>query len=239
MRIVTWNIRHGGGKLKLPAIVQALLKPTGDILVITEFQTKSAAFIQSQLKEAGHLYQIASNPPEKTNGILIVSRFPVTLSPQQYHPNNPYRWLEVGLPTQNLTILGLHIPEWGSKWDKATFWQEVNRYARDKLEEPAILVGDFNTGLELDTTGEEFACPEYMEELIALGWVDTWRHLHANTREYTWQSPRHWFSMRLDYVFLSPTLASRLVTAQHNHSLRLKEKLSDHSMLIVEIKDPQ
>jgi exodeoxyribonuclease-3 len=237
MRLVNWNIRHGGSKLKLPAIVQAILAAKGDILVITEFQTKSADFIQSQLQAAGYSYQLSSNPPIKTNGILIASRFPVALLPQQYQPNNPYRWLEVGLPEQNLTVLGLHIPEWGSKWDKATFWQEVNRYAKDRLKTQAILIGDFNTGLELDTTGEEFACPEYMEELVQMGWVDAWRSLHADTREYTWQSPRRWFSMRLDYVFLSPTLASRLMAAQYNHSVRLQDKLSDHSMLIVDIQD--
>lgn len=113
----------------------------------------------------------------------------------------------------------------------------MNRYARHNLNTQTLLVGDFNTGLALDTTGEEFACPEYIQELVDMGWIDTWRHLHADKREYTWQSPPHWFSMRLDYVFLSPMLASRLVMAQHNHSLRLEEKLSDHSMLIVDIQD--
>lgn len=97
----------------------------------------------------------------------MASRFPINvISQQKYQPNNPYRWLEVDLPDQNLTILGLHIPEWGSKWDKAAFWKEVNRYARDKLDTQAILIGDFNTGLALDTTGKEFACPDYMEELV-------------------------------------------------------------------------
>jgi hypothetical protein len=49
----------------------------------------------------------------------------------------------------------------------------------------AVLVGDFNTDLELDTTGEEFACPEYMEELVKLDWVDVWRRRHPKDREYT------------------------------------------------------
>lgn len=54
-----------------------------------------------------------------------------------------------------------------------------------KLHTQTILVGDFNTGLDLDTTGEEFACPEYMQELVHMGWVDTWRYRHADKRECT------------------------------------------------------
>lgn len=105
MRLVT------SSKGKLPAIVQALIETKGNFIVVTEFQTKSEAFIQDQLKEAGYFYQLTSSPSEKTNGIFIASHFPLTLLPQQYHPNNPYRWLEVGLPEQNLTVLALHIPE--------------------------------------------------------------------------------------------------------------------------------
>lgn len=51
-----------------------------------------------------------------------------------------------------------------------------------------------------------------------MGWVDAWRRLHPHRREYTWQSPRRWFSMRLDYLFLSPSLAPRLMG--HNTTSR-------------------
>ena len=239
MKIATWNIRHGGSKLKLPGILASLLKPAADILIITEFQTKSAHFLESGLKDAGYDYLISSQPPEKMNGILIASKYACSPKAQHYHPNNPYRWLEVELPGFDINILALHIPEWGSKWDKATFWKEVIHYAKDHLHTSTILGGDFNTGLELDTTGEEFACPEYMAELVDLGWVEAWRKLHPDLRDYTWRSPRHWFSMRLDYIFLSPGLGNRMLNAQHNHTVRLEEKLSDHSMLIADMINPR
>jgi len=49
MKIVTWNIRHGGSKEKLPTIVDILLQQKADVLVITEFQIKSAAYMQERL----------------------------------------------------------------------------------------------------------------------------------------------------------------------------------------------
>jgi len=83
MRLVIWNIRHGSSKVKLPAIVQALLETKGNIIVVTEFQTKSADLIQNQLKEASII--ISSLPIHKKRrmafSLLTTSRLP-------YYPNN-------------------------------------------------------------------------------------------------------------------------------------------------------
>ena len=138
MRIVTWNIRHGGGKIKLPGILASLLMPEADLLVITEFQAKSAQFLENGLKEAGYTHLISTTPPEKINGILIASKKSCLLKPQRYRPNNPYLWLEAELPDYDLNLLALHIPEKGSKWDKATFWKVVIHYAKDHLRSNTI-----------------------------------------------------------------------------------------------------
>ena len=67
-----------------------------------------------------------------------------------------------------------------------------------------------------------------------MGWVDVWRKLYPAQREYTWTNPGHWFSMCLDYAFLTPQLSPRLAAAQHFQPVR-ELKLSDHAMLIIEL----
>jgi exodeoxyribonuclease-3 len=66
-------------------------------------------------------------------------------------------------------------------------------------------------------------------------WVDAWRAVHGDKREYSFVSPAG-NGFRLDHAFLSPSLAPRLLDADYIHATR-DRAVSDHSALLVRLSD--
>lgn len=95
-------------------------------------------------------------------------------------------------------------------------------------------MGDYNTGLAEDTQGAPFVGPQYMQELVDLGWTDTWRYTHGSFSGYSWYSTKG-NGFRIDHVFVAPALKGNILESYFSHQERLNG-LSDHSILVVEIQ---
>lgn len=234
--MLTWNIRHGGTKKKLNDIIQSFIYHNADINIITEFRdNESGKQLINTLKENGWTFQTTSNPPKNKNGILIASKVPFTL-PTSYHYNLPeskHRWVEVYVEPFDLSIVGVHIPSISDKWGKRNHWEAIVQCAKDKLNKKSVIIGDFNTGLPEDTEGIPFRLTKYMEELLNMGWVDSWRVFNTNVNDFTWYSHRN-NGFRLDYAFISPPLKENILVSYHSHRERMNQ-YSDHSVVICEL----
>ncbi len=227
--IMEWNIRHGGSTGRLPSIIKTILDHNPDVLVLTEFRRNTCELIlRAALSDMGYAFQIVSDVPEKTNGILVASKMDMQ---QEADPITMHRLLPLQFPSVDLHLLAAHIPGAGDKWDKRECWDRVLDYASRHGDRRTMIIGDFNTGLTEDAEGTPFALPEKMQELRSIGYVDAWRSLHRLERGYTWWSTAG-NGFRLDYAYLSPSLASHLSDARHSHRERL-EGYSDHSSIII------
>lgn len=242
MRIMTWNIRHGGNKKTWPGIINTIENHNPDILILTEYRQASVEFIEPALFGKGWKHQASTMPPKGKNGILVSSKFSFErLAPYfEMREEHRYRWLEVFCRDFDLTALAVHIPDHrrDDASGKKAFWNMVNDYAVKNAARRAIIIGDFNTGLEIDAEGTPFVFGESMEQLNRSGWIDSWRHRNPDKREFTWYSVRKGKDLngfRLDYAYLSPALKDSLQQVYHSHKERM-EKISDHSSLMVEIK---
>jgi exodeoxyribonuclease III len=116
----------------------------------------------------------------------------------------------------------------------------VLRAAEARLDEPFLLVGDWNTGAHrLDETGKTFVCAQHFGKLFALGWTDLWRHHNPGPTEYTWYSTfrggLRGNGFRLDHASATPSLAPRVTACRYSHVER-EARISDHSMVIIEIE---
>ena len=98
-----------------------------------------------------------------------------------------------------------------------------------------MLVGDLNTGRHLmDEAGSSFFCADAFETLTSGGWVDAWRRQHGDdAREFSWYSTAG-NGFRIDHCLVSPGLVDRVGDVRYLHGVR-EEKVSDHSMLVVEV----
>lgn len=218
----------------MPAIALALLEHAADVIVLTEFRRTTGGQIAGVLYDHGWEHQLWTDPPARTNGILVASRWPLEPRPTMIGIGEALerRWLETAVPDLGLSLGGVHIPCGGRASGRTDFFRELVDIARDRAAEPFVLIGDFNVGRHhLDEEGKSFSCTRYLRELEAAGYVDAWRTLHPEAREYTWYS-HEGKGFRIDHALLSPPLAPRLAGAAYSHAER-EAGLSDHSLLLL------
>ena len=73
-RLLCWNIRHGGGK-RIERIHAAVKSHRAGIVVLTEYrENPPGSFLRDALAADGLVHQVSSQPPARTNGVLIAAR---------------------------------------------------------------------------------------------------------------------------------------------------------------------
>jgi exodeoxyribonuclease-3 len=240
MRFLTWNILHGGGPARLPEIILSLLSHKPDVVALTEFRITRGSQVRAVLADHGLTHQLVSHREDGGgNGILIASRQPLTPTTHAGPNGSNGRWLEASMA--GLHIVAVHVPDDTNLAAKAAHWQRLLSLARLRLVENCIFLGDFNTGRKhqdgpvsgrmgaAQTTG----CEALLGSLLSLGFVDAWRRLHPNGREFSWVSPAG-EGRRIDSAYLSPPLASVLQAASYSHFER-ESGLSDHAPLLIDL----
>ena len=206
--------------------------------MLVEFRASSGARLCDALVSRGWRYFESTSPVGRVNGLCVLSRTPIVcIHPCPAPKENSERWLEVSFPAHNFGVGLLHIVAAESKGKcegKTSFWNAVLQAAHNRLAEPFLFIGDFNTGAPFtDEVGNTFACAEHFAKLSAFGWTDMWRHYNRETREGTWYSSKG-NGFRLDHAFASPSLRPRIASCRYSHVER-EAKVSDHSILIVEV----
>ncbi|MHC1680734.1 MAG: endonuclease/exonuclease/phosphatase family protein [Methanomassiliicoccales archaeon] len=234
IKILEWNIKHGGSLERIPKIISSILSHGPDIVVITEFRTSHQDRLTEDLTKGGYTHFISSEPQPRTNGIFIASKLalkPIISSHVQ--DGVKHRWLEVEIVDKKCRLLCLHVPGAGDVWGKEPFWRSILNYAKDNIDERVIMIGDFNTGLGIDAQGTPFVLSECMEDLLNMGWTDVWRSMNPEVREYSWYSNAG-NGFRLDYIYASPSIRGEVKNVRYSHIER-ESGQSDHSILLATI----
>src|SRR5699024_7019402 len=231
-----WNIRQGGRKA-ISQIVDSLLYHHADVVIITEYKRNAAgAHLVSTMEKEGWHYIQTSQPPDSENGILIASVFAMDAFETPFQKEfGSHRWNEVYFPSLDMFLLGVHIPNVNERYDKRFFWEQVIKYANQKQDERAMVVGDFNTARRDEKEQAPKQYSQFLMQLIDHGWVDAWKKSNQDILDFSWVSHRH-NGFRLDYIFLSPMLAYKALTCAFSHHERV-QNYSDHSILIAQIDD--
>lgn len=247
-RIISWNIRAGGGK-RAAGILAQLLKWKPHIIGLSEFRgTPASQWLAAELAEAGFAYQLTSVnqvAPAK-NALLLASQFalqPLTISKM---PKIRERWLLANVETLPLVTLGLlHVPNYTTPTLKYPYLDAVLKLVDTWDSGPGLMMGDTNCGKR--GIDEEMLSPsgfrrehDWIVGMEQRGWVDAYRHKHGNRREYTWYSHRN-NGFRLDYTFCSPHLAPAVKAVRHawgkdNTQPQRRDALSDHAAIITDIE---
>lgn len=234
LKILTWNIRQGGKKA-IRQIVESLFSYHADLIILTEYKNNEAGvYLISELRRAGWLYIQTSEPPNKENGILIASTYQLKkcASPfsEQY---GSHRWNEVCIPSLQLFLLGVHVPNVNETYGKLFFWKQIMQYAYQRRNDRAMMIGDFNTARRDEKKNALLQYSDFIMKLTENGWVDAWKQIHKGKLDHTWFSHKN-NGFRLDYLFLSPKLSNRLAACELSHCER-EANFSDHAVLIAEL----
>jgi len=235
LSLMTWNILHGGGANRMPAITLAIVERRPDIVALTEFRSTVGGQICGVLSDHGYSYQHTTPLSRRRNGILIASRHPIdllnTAPPGDLWSN---RWLEVGIPEFALRIAAVHVPDDTMIRPKLEYWHHLLAYARRYVETRCLVLGDFNSGRSrLDAERGRFACEDLLGTFNSIGFRDAFRLRHPHVREYSWHSHKgHGF--RIDGAYVSPLLWSHVAAATYAHEER-ESGHSDHSPFCLEL----
>ena len=237
MRILSWNILHGGGS-RTTEILDAIERHEPDVVCLQEMRIGglSERPLVDGLAELG-LDEFFAPPTEaaRDNAVAVASRF--RLEEPLAWPPGDVRGLRVKVDLETGTdfhLLVAHLPQ---KKAQVPYWEKLLELPKAEfLEGDALIVGDLNCGIPLvDSDVKTFSETRYFQQMLREGWVDAWRTRHPKAREYSWVSVKKGNGFRYDHALASPSLDPRIESIAYDHEVR-ENKASDHSALILDLE---
>jgi exodeoxyribonuclease-3 len=236
------------------------LKETrADVVCLQETRADDDQLAEALAPALADGWQLASADPhlKGRNGVAVLSRHPITrtlVGPDADEFAAHGRYLEVD--TGDLTVASVYFPtgeaETDRQLEKERFMAAVAaRMARVKeAGRDAVVCGDWNIGhTENDIkawkanqkkAGFLPAERQWLTDLLATGWVDVVRVLHADVAgPYSWWSWRgkafdNDAGWRIDYQLATGLLADRVVSARVERADAYALRWSDHAPVTVE-----
>jgi exonuclease III len=248
MRIIFWNILHGGGPARTPEIILALLEHAADVVALCEFRITRGSQIRAALADHGYIHQCTSHRPGRTNGMFLASRRPceqverlvstesvdaVRSCTASLQPDFAGRELDVCI--EGIFLTALHIADDAAPTLKAAHWNRTIELARLRRERNHLIIGDLNTARNTDTRSP-LACSQRLGVLTSLGFRDLWTTSPIAERGdcSTWRAP--WGEgRRIDAAWASASLAA----ARCEHvpcDTQDQTRTSDHCALLVDLQ---
>jgi exodeoxyribonuclease-3 len=233
MKVVSLNIRHGGGK-RLRQIMAWLNAQHADFILLTEWRANaSGAFLKAALEDNGYI-SFGEARDSAANGVLVSAKRPFSTS--RLTPKVSTNGEIIAADLENgVRILCCYFPQLLAK--KPFF--DVCLEQASEMKTPLLLVGDLNTGrndIDLEEGATKFACANQFVELTnSAGMIDLWRQSNGpETREWTWRSQKNGF--RIDHAFGNQAFISSAPTTKcwYDHSTKTDD-LTDHSGMIVDV----
>jgi len=225
MKILSWNIRQGGGS-RIPAILTMLKKENPDIICLNEWHNnKSGLQLQIALLRMGYTYQVVSAAKSNDNTAFICSKYPCSSELYKGIDDN----YDANVVTASYDAFDVHSVYFPHKKKHQLFDLFENWKTRDR---PQIIVGDYNTGINgIDQKGNSFWYQDEFINLSQLGFVDAFRYSNEDIQEYSWYSHQG-NGFRYDQNFVSQSLIPVVQDCKYLHQYR-EEKISDHSPMLL------
>ncbi|MCY4539625.1 MAG: endonuclease/exonuclease/phosphatase family protein [Chloroflexi bacterium] len=245
IRILFWNIWHGGGN-RAGRIVDQVLEWSPDIIALAEFRgTQPSKSIAKHLFDSGYEHQLSTvNPDEAVwNALFLASRYELSNVDVRGAPETDLYWLLAKVQTDPALHIGvIHVPL--EKYLPG-FWLEYRKsllnIARDWKLGPSLFVGDMNSaisGLDEETEYSQGYKESFMNPLESLGWRDIFRAYHPAADAPTWVS-RIGRGFRLDQAFVNDELQTHVRSCDYDWGcVGERGKASDHAALLLDLNLP-
>ncbi len=250
LRIATWNIN--GIKARLELLVRWLEEEKPDIVGLQEIKTVDEGFPRAEIEALG--YNVETHGQKSWNGVALLSKPPF----DEVHRGLPgnaedeqARLIEGVFSVDGgvVRVCNIYLPN-GNPVDTEKFpyklaWMDrLNSFVEERLalEEPFILMGDFNLiPAPIDAHdpdawwGDALYRPESLEKfriLRNLGMTDALRAITSEAAYTFWDFQagawRRNAGIRIDHLMLSPQAADRLDDVVIHKDVRGWDKPSDH-----------
>jgi exodeoxyribonuclease III len=237
LKMISWNV-NGLRAVMKKGFLDRFQQFDADIVALQETKLQADQRTDEMLAPAGYRsYWSYAEIKKGYSGVVVYSR----LEPEavHYHMGQPAFDNEgrmVELRFKDFTFLNIYFPNGQKGEERLNYKLDFYRHLFEYLEpfraagRPLIITGDFNTAhnpIDLkrpkeneNTSGFMRIERDWLDRIVAMGYVDTFRHLYPDTVKYSWWSYRfnarkNNTGWRIDYFFVSRNIVDngRLVDA--------------------------
>lgn len=258
LKIASWNINSI--RLRIDNLLSCIKKYEFDVIAIQETKTPDEFFPLEQLKTIGFKH-IHFAGQKSYNGVAIISKIPfIETTSFNMLDKDDKRHVGVKL-SNNITIHNFYIPAGGDIPDrnlnekfghKLDFVDEIGNIF-NKEQKQSIILGDFNIApFEHDVWSHkqlanvvshtEIEINKLNQIKAKANWVDSHREFTPlDQKLYSWWSyrARDWEKSnrgrRLDHIWVSPDLKTKLLDANIYKETRGIKNPSDHAIISINI----
>jgi len=253
LKLATWNVNSI--RARLDAVLSWLEAEQPDVLCMQETKVDDDEFPSDELQMLGYAVAIAGQPTY--NGVAIASRLPMKeIDIGLLGADDAADKRLIAATIGGLRVLSAYVPN-GRRVGSPAFaeklaWLQQLRLTLAEREQgrDVFLGGDFNVATdERDLfdpeafRGKVHFHPDErreLEELKKQGFVDTFRKFDERAGQYSWWDYRAGGfrknqGLRIDYAYLSPSLAARCRSCRMDDQPRHLDKPSDHIPVLVEL----
>lgn len=252
MKVASWNVNSLN--VRLPQLLEWLERNQPDIIGLQELKMVDERFPVEAIREAG--YHAVFNGQKTYNGVAILSKEEPTDVVRGMPGLDDEQRRYIAATIGGVRFIDLYVPNGqalgSEKFQYKTRWfsqllTHLEAVLADGL--PTIVVGDFNIAHAdedvhdpsrwVNTTHTSGVERGWLDQLLDLGFVDTFRKFEQEPDSFSWwdyRGPGIWknHGLRIDYVFASQALADSCNAASINKRWRMKKQPSDHAPVIAE-----
>lgn len=253
MKVATWNVN--GIRARVDTVGDWLARHQPDVLCMQETKVVDDDFPFEELTRLG--YRVKVSGQAGYNGVAIAAKRPIDeLSVGLYDDAVDAERRIMCATVDGVRVVNVYVPN-GKSVELPSFpeklrWCERLRVTLDTREDPTqdlVLCGDFNVAREdrdvydpVRMRGRLHFHPDEhraLERVLDFGLVDAYRALNAEGGRYSWWDYRGGDfrsnrGLRIDYVFVTHSVAERLRSAAIDLEPRRLPKPSDHAPVLVE-----
>jgi exonuclease III len=235
MKLLVWNIQQGGAHRR-QRIAEAVMAHDPEIAAFIEFTPAAVETLGKTISSMGFHHRACTTPNGADYYLCVFSKLPIASIPSGSTVlEGSGLWLEVRVPSHAFRFALVHAPT-KTRPIKIEFLEELVKLAPRAAQEDFLFVGDFNTGVHPDDGPlKALGGVDQFAEIAKRGFTDAWRHFHGKETEPTYVY-RKTTSYRIDHALSSAGLLPQIQSCNYSHRERVEET-SDHSVLLVEIKD--
>lgn len=254
-RIATWNVNSV--KARLANVLEWLKSASPDIALLQELKCTTENFPRLEIEDLG--YNAAVLGQKSYNGVAILAKRPIEDVQEGLPDSDDDQARYIEGTVDGVRVASIYLPN-GNPADTEKFpyklaWMDRLRDRAAALldtEMPVALGGDYNIIPEGEDCydpaawkGDALFRPESRGKFRAieyLGYTEAFRALHSGRGHYTfwdyqagaWQ---HDNGIRIDHFLLSAQAADRLEACEIDRTPRAKPKASDHTPVMVTLRD--
>lgn len=232
MKILSWNILHGGGR-RVVDIISTIEGHDPDIVCLQEFRHgKSKSILSAGLTNAGLLYMhMPETSKASTNTVAIFSKTPISVTDLYRDAKGTVRCIEARPQDSELRVIAVSFPH---KKEQIPLFELLLDLDDSYRDAPVVIVGDFNCGIPFeDSETKTFYATHLFQQLLRQGWTDSWRSRHPKAREFTWYSTQKGNGFRYDHALTSESFDKTISSVFYDHAAR-EQGVSDHSVMVID-----